>query len=124
MRTSESSKRFKRELIMWLVTGFVRPCSPATKRLSAWRGKSTGSKVPLSLARKRNSSGATWRLMKKNLHYVAEHTSAASNQGRRIIPRARQPSPTRSHRRACSQGRKSARKGQSADIREHLGGDR
>src|SRR3546814_16329655 len=81
-RTRESSKRFKRDVIMWIVTGFVRPCSPATKRLSAWRGKSTGSKVPLSLARKRNSSGATWRLMIKNLHYVAEHTSAASNQGK------------------------------------------
>src|SRR3546814_9024288 len=74
-----SSDLFKRDVIMWIVTGFVRPCSPATKRLSAWRGKSTGSKVPLSLARKRNSSGATWRLMNKNLHYVAEHTSAASN---------------------------------------------
>src|SRR3546814_1900246 len=49
--------------------------------------------------------------MNKNLHYVAEHTSAASNQGRSIIPRARQPWPTRSHRSACM---KSKNDGQDA----------
>src|SRR3546814_5357852 len=102
----------------YVICFFCKQKTAYEMRISDWSSdvcssdlKSTGSKVPLSLARKRNSSGATWRLMNKNLHYVAEHTSAASNQGRSIIPRARQPWPTRSHRSACM---KSKNDGQDA----------